>query len=69
MDLILFDNFLWTQWISFSLSIGVFGIFCFIEDALPDSLKRIYKYGKVADSHQKSSLASILELPKRFVFY
>lgn len=67
MQLILFDSLLWTMWISFILSVGTLGIFVLFEDALiPDQIKRVYKYGKSAEVHQKSTLNK-LELPKRFV--
>lgn len=67
MQLLLFDSLLWTEWISFILSVGIFGIFVLFEDTLiPDQFQRVYKYGKAAESHQKSTLNK-LELPKRLV--
>lgn len=66
MQSILFDSLLRTEWISFILSIGVFGVFVLFENNIPDALKRIYKYGKSAEPHQKSTLNK-LEIPKRFV--
>ena len=56
---------LWIQWISFSLSIGIYGLLVLFPNVpMPDEIRRFYKYGKAADLHRKS-LLSMLDLPKR----
>lgn len=76
---LLYTNLLWAEWISFSSSVALFGILIIYYSSLvPESVQRVFKYGKAADLHpldtntsgkikgqsNKFQVATI-ELPKR----
>lgn len=63
------DNLLWTQWMSFSASVSLFGLLVIYSNLIPEPIKRIFKYGKAADRHVigMKKLRKI-ELPKRYVY-
>lgn len=78
---LLYSNLLWAEWISFSSSVALFGILIIYYSSLvPESIQRVFKYGKAADlhplegdggrsSHAKGNVkkfqVSTIELPKR----
>ena len=63
------DNLLWTQWMSFSASVSLFGLLVIYSNLIPEPIKRIFKYGKAAERHVigMKKLRKI-ELPKRYVY-
>lgn len=66
LNQVLGENLLWTQWISFSVSVSLFGILVIYSNLIPEPIKRVFKYGKAAERHVTGiKKLRKIELPKR----
>ena len=62
------SNLLLAEWLSFSLSVALLGLLCLRgQHLVPESLQRVFKYGKTADGARKAS--SLVAVPKRCVTF
>ncbi|KAI1307999.1 Polyprenol reductase [Halotydeus destructor] len=65
-------NLLWAEWISLSALVSLIGfLVIYANKTVPDTLQRVFKYGKAAELHTKSSIKKLhrIELPKRWFFH
>lgn len=64
----IWSNLLWIEWISFSSSTLIMGIFVIIySNLVPEIVHRTFKYGKTAEPHiGQSKKLKVIEVPKRY---